>query len=407
MEKMKKMLAILLAAAMVLSLAACTNTPSTSKSEEATTSENTTKAEPTTEAPTTVPETTEVPESTVDPNGTHTVKDHAGNDVEVPNTVERIAVCDIYPLPSILAVFFDSAEKIVGMAPQSMAAAKNSLLGQVYPEILKANTEFTDGTNVNIEELLKLDTDVVFYNAGNKELGEQLKNAGLCAVAISAGKWKYDAIATLNGWIDTFDQIIPQNDKKEKVEAYAKDVYDEVTKRVSTLKDEEKENVFFLFQYTDTNMLTNGNPSFGSWWSEAIGAKNVVTDTTEKNSLKTDMEQVYAWDPSVIFITNFTQAKADDIYNNTIGTYDWSPVNAVKNKRVYKMPLGMYRSYTAGVDAPIALWWLAKACYPTLFEDIDITEKTVGYYQDVFGITLTAEQANSIFDPDPNAGIMK
>ena len=407
MEKMKKIIAILLAAAMVLSLAACTNSPGTSKSEEATTSENTTKEETTTEAPETTPETTEVPESTVDPNGTHTVKDHAGNDVEVPNTVERIAVCDIYPLPSILAVFFDSAEKIVGMAPQSMAAAKNSLLGQVYPEILNADTAFTDGTNVNIEELLKLDTDVVFYNAGNKELGEQLKNAGLCAVAISAGKWKYDAIATLNGWIDTFDQIIPQNEKKEKVEEYAKSVYDEVSKRVSALKDEEKEKVFFLFQYTDTNMLTNGNPSFGSWWSEAIGAKNVVTDQTEKNSLKADMEQVYAWDPSVIFITNFTQAKADDLYNNTIGTYDWSPVDAVKNRRVYKMPLGMYRSYTAGVDAPIALWWLAKACYPALFEDIDITEKTIGYYQDVFGITLTAEQANSIFDPDPNAGIMK
>ena len=407
MEKMKKIIAILLAAAMVLSLAACTNSQGTSKSEEATTSENTTKEETTTEAPETTPETTEVPESTVDPNGTHTVKDHAGNDVEVPNTVERIAVCDIYPLPSILAVFFDSAEKIVGMAPQSMAAAKNSLLGQVYPEILNADTAFTDGTNVNIEELLKLDTDVVFYNAGNKELGEQLKNAGLCAVAISAGKWKYDAIATLNGWIDTFDQIIPQNEKKEKVEEYAKSVYDEVSKRVSALKDEEKEKVFFLFQYTDTNMLTNGNPSFGSWWSEAIGAKNVVTDQTEKNSLKADMEQVYAWDPSVIFITNFTQAKADDLYNNTIGTYDWSPVDAVKNRRVYKMPLGMYRSYTAGVDAPIALWWLAKACYPALFEDIDITEKTIGYYQDVFGITLTAEQANSIFDPDPNAGIMK
>ena len=407
MEKMKKIIAILLAAAMVLSLAACTNSPGTSKSEEATTSENTTKEETTTEAPETTPETTEVPESTVDPNGTHTVKDHAGNDVEVPNTVERIAVCDIYPLPSILAVFFDSAEKIVGMAPQSMAAAKNSLLGQVYPEILNADTAFTDGTNVNIEELLKLDTDVVFYNAGNKELGEQLKNAGLCAVAISAGKWKYDAIATLNGWIDTFDQIIPQNEKKEKVEEYAKSVYDEVSKRVSALRDEEKEKVFFLFQYTDTNMLTNGNPSFGSWWSEAIGAKNVVTDQTEKNSLKADMEQVYAWDPSVIFITNFTQAKADDLYNNTIGTYDWSPVDAVKNRRVYKMPLGMYRSYTAGVDAPIALWWLAKACYPALFEDIDITEKTIGYYQDVFGITLTAEQANSIFDPDPNAGIMK
>ncbi|MBP5225320.1 MAG: ABC transporter substrate-binding protein [Lachnospiraceae bacterium] len=407
MEKMRKIMAILLAALMVLSLAACTNTPKTSESEVNTTAENTTKEEPTTAPSTEAPETTAAPESTEEAKTTHTVTDHAGNEVEVPNTVERIAVCDVYPLPSILAVFFDSAEKIVGMAPQSMSAAKNSILGQVYPEILNASTAFTDGTAVNTEELLKLDTDVVFYNAGNKALGEQLKNAGICAVAISAGKWQYDAIATLNGWIETFDQIIPQNDKKEKVEAYAKSVYDEVGRRVSALKDEEKEKVLFLFQYTDTNMQLNGNPSFGTWWSEAIGANNVVSEATPKNSMEADIMTVYDLDPSVIFITNFTTAKPDDLYENRIGTDNWKPVDAVKNKRVYKMPLGMYRSYTAGVDAPIALWWLAKACYPALFEDIDITEKTVGYYRDVFGITLTAEQANAIFDPDPNAGIMK
>lgn len=407
MEKMRKMAAILLAVVMVFSIAACTNTPKTSESEVPTTAENTTKEEPTSEAPTTVPETTETPESTEEAKTTHTVTDHAGNEVEVPDTVERIAVCDVYPLPSILAVFFDSADKIVGMAPQSMNAAKNSILGQVYPEILNASTAFTDGTTVNTEELLKLDTDVVFYNAGNKALGEQLKNAGICAVAISAGKWKYDAFATLNGWIETFDQIIPQNDKKEKVEAYAKNVYDEVSKRVSALKEEEKEKVLFLFQYTETNMQFNGNPSFGTWWSEAIGAKNVITDQTPKNSLEGSIAMAYDLNPSVIFITNFTTAKPEDLYENKIGTDNWKPVDAVKNKRVYKMPLGMYRSYTAGVDAPIALWWLAKACYPALFEDVDITEKTVSYYRDVFGITLTAEQANAIFNPDPNAGIMK
>ena len=184
-------------------------------------------------------------------------------------------------------------------------------------------------------------------------------------------------------------------------------MYDEVSKRVSALKEEEKEKVLFLFQYTETNMQFNGNPSFGTWWSEAIGAKNVITDQTPKNSLEGSIAMAYDLNPSVIFITNFTTAKPEDLYENKIGTDNWKPVDAVKNKRVYKMPLGMYRSYTAGVDAPIALWWLAKACYPALFEDVDITEKTVSYYRDVFGITLTAEQANAIFNPDPNAGIMK
>ena len=62
---------------------------------------------------------------------THTVTDHLGNAVEVPVEINRIAVCDILPLPSVLAVFFDSAEKIVGMADTSMSAAANSLLGQL------------------------------------------------------------------------------------------------------------------------------------------------------------------------------------------------------------------------------------------------------------------------------------
>ena len=84
----------------------------------------------------------------VDPNripteGTHEVTDHNGNTVEVPYKIEKIVVADIFPLPSILAVFFDSAEKIVGIPKSSMAAAKNGLLGQLYPEILQASTAFS------------------------------------------------------------------------------------------------------------------------------------------------------------------------------------------------------------------------------------------------------------------------
>ena len=82
---------------------------------------------------------------------TRTVIDHDGVEVTLPEKVERIVVCDILPLPSVLAVFFDSAEQLVGISGTSMNAAKNGLLGQLYPEILDAETGFIDGTTVNAE----------------------------------------------------------------------------------------------------------------------------------------------------------------------------------------------------------------------------------------------------------------
>ena len=169
-----------------------------------------------------------------------TVVDNNGNTVTVKKDIQRIVVCDIYPIPSVLAVFFDSASKIVGMAQPSMAAAKNSLLSELYPEILNAETGFIDGTTVNMEALAALNPDVVFYSSGNKELGKQLTDAGYAAIAISANKWQYNAIETLNNWIDLLSQLFPENNKSEKVRTYSESVYNMVQERVSSIPDAEK-----------------------------------------------------------------------------------------------------------------------------------------------------------------------
>ena len=340
----------------------------------------------------------EVPEN----QDTHIVVDHAGFEVEVPNEVNRIAVCTILPLPSVLAVFFDSAEKIVAMAPGSYSAAENSLLGQLYPEMLEAETAFIEGGSLNVEELMKLAPDVVFYSTAEAEVGEQLRNAGFCAVAVSVNKWEYDAIETLNNWISLLSEIFPENDRRQMVANYSESIYNLVQERISNLS--EREDVLFLYKYSDTAIMTSGAKFFGQWWAEAIGTRNVGQEMTTDNSVTVNMEQVYEWNPSLIFITNFTTAYPEDLYGNTIGNYDWSPVDAVKNQRVYKMPLGMYRSYTPGVDTPMTLLWLAKTAYPHAFSDIDIILETRKYYKEVFDIDLTESQAASIFAPPAEVG---
>lgn len=397
---MKKLLSIILAMSMCIGLFACAKQTSTANAtnEGSVAVAQEKKAE----------EANTENEKTVD---THIVVDHGGNEVKVPNKIERIVVSDIFPIPAVLSVFFNSADKIVGIAPTSASAAKNSLLSQIYPEILNAKSDFMNGNTINVEELMKLNPDVVFYSENNNEQKEVLTKAGFCAIGISANGWHYDCIETLNQWLKTLTEVFKYDDnigilsdRSEKAQKKSNQIYDMIKAKIATLKPEEKKRVFFLFQYNDSTMLTSGKNFFGQWWADAVGCINVAEELEKDNSVATNLEQVYAWNPDMIFITNFNTALPKDLYENTVGTYDWSEVKAVKDKEVYKMPLGMYRTYTPGIDTPITLLWFAKTAYPDMFADVDLIKETREYYKDIFGIDLTDEQIKSIYNPDANAG---
>lgn len=338
---------------------------------------------------------------------TVTITDHADREVEVPTNPKRVAVLGIYPLPSMLTVYLDSCDSIVAMEPGSMNAAKNGILSQLYPNITNITTDIMDGDDVNIESLLALKPDVVFYNASDTQDLEKLENAGLTAVAFSATKWKFNCTETFNEWMNLLDQIYPEHagNREELIKKYSTDTYNKIQDTVKNV--EEKQKVLFLFQYDENAMITSSSKFFGQWWCDAVGAVNVAQDVpAEKTNAVITMEQVYEWDPDVIVITNFTQAKPDDLYNNAIGSDDWSNVSAVKNQRVYKMPLGTYRTYTPSVDSPMTLEWLAQAVYPELFKDMDVKADVKDYYQNLFGVTLTDEQVDQMYTPNTAASSM-
>lgn len=339
---------------------------------------------------------------------TVTITDHADRTVTVPTNPERVVILDILPLPSVLTVFLGSAETILAMQPASMNAAKNGILSELYPEILDVSTDIMSGDDVNVESLLALDPQIVFYNAGNSALGEKLENAGLTAVGVSPTKWKYDCIVTYDHWIELLSEIYPSVDISSEVSDFSTQMYDLIQSRVADMDDADRQNVLFLFQYDENTMVTSGSSFFGQWWCDASGALNAANEVAADNSNAViTMEQVYEWDPDVIIITNFTQTQPDDLYSNAIGDDDWSTVSAVKNGQVYKMPLGTYRTYTPGVDTPMTLEWLATILYPDLFPEFDLTADVRAYYNDLYGVELTDEQIDAMYNPASAAGSWK
>ncbi len=349
-----------------------------------------------------------VVENVKDEAETVVITDHAGRTVEVKTNPESVVVLDILPLASVLTVYLDGAQSIAAMQPASMNAAKNGILSELYPEVLNARTDILNGDAVNVEALLEIAPDVVFYNAGNSSEAQVLENAGLTAVGVSPTKFGYDCIVTYNEWISLLNQIYPERAFVigDTVNEYAQRIYDEIQEKTAGI--DEKTKVLFLFQYDENTMITSGSSFFGQWWCDATGAKNVAEDVKADNSNAViTMEQVYEWDPEVIIITNFTKTQPQDLFDNAIGNDDWSTVKAVMDGRVYKMPLGTYRTYTPGVDTPMTLEWLAQAVYPEIFADYDVKADVREYYQTLYGIDLTDAQIDAMYSPNKEAGSLR
>lgn len=168
------------------------------------------------------------------------VTDETGHTAEVPDSLNRILITNIYPLPSVLTLYLNSADKIIGIHPSSMAAAQNGLLSEIYPDITKANTGFMKGNVLNIESVLKLKPDVVLVNAADKQSLSKLEAAGIPTVAFSTSAQKYDAVKTYKSWVKTLDELFPDHAKADKASKYAENVKALIEERTKSIAPQNR-----------------------------------------------------------------------------------------------------------------------------------------------------------------------
>jgi ABC transporter, substrate-binding protein len=384
---MKKSLLLLAVGFVMLATTACqssSNSTASSKSESAITSTGETESS-----------------SKEATKGTRIIKDQLGFDVELPpaKDIKRIAIHKLLPLPSVYAVYKGgNVDGLISMPPDSLNAAKNSILAKYAPDILNVSIDYYKGGELNMEELLKLKPDVVFY-AGGEEERQQFVNAGIPAVGFSTVTPNGpNTIETLNAWISLMEQVFEEGSKVTGITEYAKEAQDEINKRLADIPEDQRKKVLMIGHYSDTNFTLGG---FSDYWISVTGGINVGKGTQGN----VNMEQVYSWAPDIMFISTLSDFFPEDFYNNTtVEGADWSGVPAVINKQVYKFPLGMHRWWPPSTDAPLSLWWIAKTTYPEKFEDINMDEKIKEYYKKFYGMDLTDEDVNSILNPVKGVG---
>ncbi len=330
------------------------------------------------------------------------VTDQLGREVTIPGKIERVVTGGILPYFSTWYVATNSTKEIVGMHPNSYNAAKNSILSKISPDVLNAETSYIQNGEVNVEELLKIDPQLYVEISTNEDSINKVTEAGIPVVAVKAiDAAAAEPLATFNSWLTLTSKITGTTDRADRFLQEGKKVQSELDAKLKDIAKEDKPRALILFMHNDKSITVGGSNFFGNQWLNATGAIDVAEKDVQGRK-EVNMEQIYSWNPDIIYITNFTETQPEDLLENKVDGQDWSQVKAVQDGKVYKIPLGIYRWFPPSGDAPLMLKWMAQKNHPALFT-YKIEDEIKTYYKDFYEFDVTDEEIHDILNPSSEA----
>ena len=351
MKKTQRLLALLLALVMTLSLAAC-------GAQKAPTDENT------------------APETRV-------FTDSVGREVTVPAQIDQVAVSG--PMAQIV-LFALCPDKLVGISNAWDESAAQYLDTEYYNLPLLGQLYGGKG-ELNLETLLESGAQVVIDVGEAKgsiveDLDALQEQTNIPFVHIDAALASMDETYTLLG------DLLGMPDEAKTLADYCRSTYD----RALTIADSvEKANLLYVTGDAGLNVIAQG-----AYHAEVIDLLSnnlaVVDDPSSKGTgNEVDMEQILNWNPDVILFA------PDSIYDTVADDATWQGVTAIQNGAYYEVPMGPYNwmGFPPSVQRLLGMLWMAKVLYPEA-ADYDLYTEAAEYFKLFYHCDLTQEQYDAL-----------
>ena len=304
-----------------------------------------------------------------------TVTDCLGREVEIPDNPQNVAC--LYATAAHMMAMLDEGDKIVG-CPNGV---KSDVLMQMkYPGITETATPHQEGS-VNAEELLRIDTDLalVSYSLAASE-GEMAKldELGIPYVVID-----YTTIDELRTAVKVAGDVFDKQDKAQEYLEFFDDTLTMVDERLADVYMKDAPSV-----YHSVNEAIRTDPE-GSICGEIMEKAKVEDVSIAKGTLATGknayvtLEEIYNWDPDAFIANEYS------VTDYILSDSKWSRLTAVKNKKVYTLPVVATRwCHPGSMEAHMGVLAVALQFYPDRFDDFDMKKYTADYYESYFGLEL-------------------
>ncbi len=318
---------------------------------------------------------------------TRTFKDMLGNTVSVPKNTDRIALLG-GPTGQI-AYLLGAQDKLCAVTG---SIATSELVILFDPSIKNRPAVRTVNGMVNIEKLLKSNPQLVIAGTIDGQIVQKKTNL---PVAFFDDSISHN-VSDIEKEIGFYATAFGAEERGRAYIHYLKKMIRFVKERTDSIPAKDRKVVFN--GYSTSHLVTVGGDTFIQERLEIAGCKNAaesIKTSGKKEGLhaglgEVSMEQVLAWNPDIIVID---MGSPEELINDE----RWKSVKAVKRKKVFIQPAGVFiwdrPTAEAAVLHPL---WLAKTAYPERFKDVSFTKEVQRFYREIFKFNLNEKQAQMV-----------
>jgi iron complex transport system substrate-binding protein len=358
---------------------------------------------------------------------TREVIDSRGVAVTVPEQINRVVTIDDGLVEEMMTVF-GVQNKLVGLGseviPRVWEFSYPSIKGENFtlhngmhivnyldPQIKDLPVVARAGTGVvNYEALAGLDPDVVILRLGDctfankddentKKFLESMKSLGIPLIVLYAPtSLDNPNVQGITKEILILGDLFQQKDKAQKTAEYLENTLKLVQERTENISDQEKVSVLMLGLSSRARDkggagFVHGQNTLESYFIEDIvHAKNVCQEKTATFSQPFSAEQILAMDPDVIVLsTAHGYHPPEELYEAPC-YQSLQDMRAIKEKKVAALPWTPVNC-AKRLEYPIELMVIAKTAYPERFQDINLGQWILDFYQEVYGVDLDTAKA--------------
>jgi iron complex transport system substrate-binding protein len=317
--------------------------------------------------------------------------DQRGEAVSLDRPAERVVFLPM-PAPAMFIAVDGTDRHVVAMNPSSKAAMREGLLGTLFPHMRDVPTDVVLGSGFapNIEAILALNPDAVFQwaNIGPDAI-VSLKQAGLPVFGMLNSNQQ-----DLAGSIAMMGKVADKNARADIIIRRQRDRQQSIEAALAGLADRDRPRVLYFGRFRE-EFTVAGPASYNDFAIRLAGGRNVVTPQAARS---VTLEQVLAWNPEVILLGNFDTAMPADVYRDP----RFADVAAVKNRRVYRMPLGGYRWDPPSQESALAWTWLLAILHPDKAV-AELRDDMRTWYRLLYAHELTDDEIDAILFVKENA----
>ncbi len=307
------------------------------------------------------------------------VKDMSNRQVSITVPAQRVVIFP--PVAWDYITVDEGVDNILATSNFIRNEIRQSLIERIYPASPGIPAAFTRGMNTAVpgdpEALLLAKPDAVLSWA---HFSDPLKQVGLPVVEVR----KFDSEQGMFTLYRVIAAMTGRNGRGERLIQHYLEKRGENERQVADLKGKKPTALFLWLTGPNSIYVANQDTSY-SRALQVAGAENQASDY---QSASIDFEQLLLLNPDVIFLNSAlgTMNGPEYFYNQP----PWQVLSAVKNKRVYKQPLGSARM-TGLADEPLLQLWMAELLYPDLMPRLFRNEfKSV--YQEIYHYDLSDDE---------------